>query len=216
MKQRYILRYCSAIVLISLLAGCSQAPTNLSDSKKIIERYYDSGKFDAELDGVIDLAKKYFNRIQPNEHSAVIFDIDDTVLSNYHDMKSIDFGYIPKLSHDWILQADAPVIPQSKELYDQLVAQGFHIIFLTGRQADEYEASLKNLQLRGFNQFDRVIVRGPEEKKLSAKDYKTAHRKALTEQGYTIEGSVGDQWSDLEGGYTGHVVKLPNYTYKID
>lgn len=215
MKKQFLVRYVSAIILSIVLSGCSQTPVNLSDAKAAIVKYYESGKFDWELNQTVDLAKKYFMRIKPTEHSVVLFDIDDTILSNYCDMKSIDFGYIPKLSHQWILRATAPVIAPTKELYDQLIAQGFHIIFLTGRQEDEYDATVKNLSLWGISTFDRLIVRAAQEKNLAAQDYKTKHRKALQEEGFVIVGSVGDQWSDLAGGSSGHIVKIPNYTYII-
>ena len=34
--------------------------------------------------------------------------------------------------------------------------------------------------------------------------------------GYSIVATVGDQWSDFEGGHTGYKVKLPNYLYTIE
>jgi len=40
--------------------------------------------------------------------------------------------------------------------------------------------------------------------------------KKLSEEGYRIIGCIGDQKSDLEGGYSGHKVKIPNYIYVIE
>ena len=37
--------------------------------------------------------------------------------------------------------------------------------------------------------------------------------KQLTEQGYTILLSIGDQQSDLDGGYAERTFKLPNPVY---
>jgi len=37
----------------------------------------------------------------------------------------------------------------------------------------------------------------------------------LTNQGYEIVGTVGDQWTDLNGPYSGIQIKLPNYLYEI-
>ena len=50
---------------------------------------------------------------------------------------------------------------------------------------------------------------------MKAVDYKTAKRVFLTNKDYDIIGTVGDQWSDLEGEYHGIQIKIPNYLYLI-
>lgn len=202
--------WCSTILLC---VGCQPRPINLTEAKNSVQAYYDSGKFDWEFEQVIERAKKHFSRVPNVFKPTVIFDVDDTILSDYCKMKDIEFGYIPKLSHEWVLQADTCVIKYSKKLYDFLRAKGYTIIFLTGRKHDEDVATIKNLTAVGITGFERLIVRSQEEEKLLASEYKLERRKQLTEQGYTIVGSVGDQWSDMSGGYTGYAVKVPNYTY---
>ncbi len=51
---------------------------------------------------------------------------------------------------------------------------------------------------------------------MKALDFKSTKRVWLTEQGYEIIGTVGDQWSDLEGLYHGIQIKIPNYLYLIE
>ena len=46
--------------------------------------------------------------------------------------------------------------------------------------------------------------------------YKLEQRRELEEQGYSIVATIGDQWSDFDGGHSGYVVKLPNYLYTIE
>lgn len=210
--------YFSRIIFLILLifSACSdQRPINLTLAKEQVEHYYECGQYDKDLEAIVNKTIKHFEKVPVHNNTAVIFDIDDTVLSDYGNEKSISFGYIPKLSHAWIMQANAPAIAQTKKLYNYLINRGFKVIFLTGRLHHEYEATLKNLTEQGFKGFDRIIVRSPEEEKLSAQEYKTAHRKQLTEEGLDIVGSIGDQLSDLEGGYAGYKVKLPNYRYMI-
>lgn len=191
-------------------------PLNLTDARNKVEYYYECGNYDKELDKIIHKAIKHFKKVCVESNSVVIFDIDDTVLSNYCDEKEIFFGYVPKLYHEWIMKAETPAIAQTKRLYDYLVHQGFHIIFLTGRKYNEYDVTIKNLAEQGFFTFDRLIVRSTQEEKLTAQQYKTNHRRLLTQEGYNIVGSVGDQWSDLVGDYAGYRVKVPNYRYRID
>lgn len=46
--------------------------------------------------------------------------------------------------------------------------------------------------------------------------YKSGIRKQLAEEGYRIWGNVGDQWSDLQGDFSGNrTFKLPNPMYFV-
>lgn len=46
--------------------------------------------------------------------------------------------------------------------------------------------------------------------------FKSEIRKQLVEEGYRIWGNVGDQWSDLQGEFTGNrTFKLPNPMYFV-
>ena len=110
----------------------------------------------------------------------------------------------------------APAIPKVKELYDFLLSKGAKIIFLTGRNFPEYEVTFQNLKNEGYTVFDTLITQIGDEKKMKALEFKSSKRKWLTEQGYEIVGTVGNQWSDLEGEYHGIQVKIPNYIYLIE
>src|ERR1700722_8787141 len=127
-----------SVFCIFIVGTITPRPMNLTDARNKVEDYYECGKFDRELDKVVKRAIKHFARVPVLHNSVVIFDIDDTVLSNYCDEKEIFFVYIPKLFHEWIMKAKTPRIPQTKRLYDYLVCRGFHIIFLTGRKYNEY------------------------------------------------------------------------------
>ena len=210
-------KYTSIISVLILLVGCGSPdrPVNLTIAKQQVEQYYESGSYENDLRDIVDSAINHFSKISVSDKSLVIFDVDDTVLSDYADAKAISFGYIPKLSHEWVLRADAPAVLEVKRLYDYLIEHKLHIIFMTGRKFDEHDATTKNLKLRGFTHFDKLIVRERHELKLTARAYKSGRRKQLTQEGYTIVGCIGDQKSDLEGGYAGYQVKLPNYKYLI-
>lgn len=179
-----------------------------------VEDFHSSGGYDRELGGVVQNAQLYAATIKPQNNSAWVFDVDETSLSNYAEMDSINFGFVAKMNHDWIMSAAAPAIPQTLALYKQLVAAGFKIIFLTGRKDIEHDATVLNLQKEGYTTFETLIVRDPAEYNLTALEYKSNRRTQLTQlAGYNIVGCVGDQWSDLDGPYTGFKVKLPNYIY---
>lgn len=196
--------------------GSESRPKNLSFAKQEIEEYYEKGHFERDVKIVVDKALSYFkSRICCNAQSAVVFDIDDTILWSYYDMKDINFGFVPKLFHEWVLQAKTPLVPHVKRLYDFFVSRGCQIILLTGRRFDEREATMKNLQDLGFHKIDLLIMRDEDELETKAIDYKSEHRRLLEEKGYRIIATIGDQLSDLEGGYAHYKVKIPNYTYII-
>jgi len=193
-------------------------PRPLYQATYDIEQFHEGGEYDASLQYVVQNAMWYAASLgqASGPKDAWVFDIDETSLSGYEEMKSIGFGYVPKLSHEWILSASAPAIQPTLQLYTQLQQQGFKIIFLTGRHWDEADATAQNLASEGFTKYETLIVRTPAESNMTATDYKSARRTDLVEnQGYNIVGCVGDQWSDLNGPYAGFKVKLPNYIYYL-
>ncbi|WKZ69452.1 MAG: HAD family acid phosphatase [Melioribacteraceae bacterium] len=205
------------IIIPLIFFGCSSTEVvNLDTAKMIVQDYYENGQYDKEVDEIINDAIKELSRQTFPENSLAIFDVDETMLSNYAHTKEIGFGFEWKLWGEWIQRADCEVIPQSRKLYDWLQERGVKIAFLTGRKPYEYEATIKNLSQVGIITYDTLITRTDKTKDMLAEDFKDYERKLLAEKGYNIVVCVGDQWSDLEGSNTGLTVKLPNYLYLID
>lgn len=203
---------------LTLLIACEKndKPINLTNARNAVKQYYESGKFDEELNEVIEEAKKKFDKVKFKENSVVIFDIDETVLNNYELAERMGFGYVYEMNKQWNEEMKAPAFPQVKELYEFLLSKGAKIIFLTGRNFPEYEVTYKNLINAGYTVFDTLITQIGDETKMKAREFKSSKRVWLTENGYDIVGTVGDQWSDLEGYYHGIQIKIPNYLYLIE
>lgn len=201
-----------------ILAACSHTPqlTNLDTAKSLVRTYYESGAYEKECEFTVSEGIKEIERSPIPSNAVAIFDVDDTALSNYESSKQIGFGYVP--SH-WIASmesGEAKAVPQTKRFYDWLISKNIKVIFLTGRNPEAFAATKKNLLNRGYTKFDTLIVRNEAEKKLPASSWKETIRKQLTQKGYNIVASIGDQWSDLSGEFTGVKIKLPNYIYLID
>jgi len=214
-------KFLALITIVVLLNNCNSVSTpqglmNLSDAKVLVQNYYESGTFDAECKQIIDDAIAQIEKIKLSDSSAVVFDIDETALSNYDLTKEIGFGFRADLWDAWLQKASAKAIPQTKRFYDWLISKNIRVIFLTGRSEKEREASAKNLYNEGYTKYDTLIVRNPDEKKIPAAEFKAGKRERLTRKGYKIIACVGDQWSDLVGGNAGIKIKLPNYLYIID
>ena len=202
---------------LTLLISCAtEKPVNLSIAREEVKQYYESGKFEEELNKVITDAKQKFDKAEFTDSSVVIFDVDETALDNFELAEKMGFGYNYEMNKKWNAEMKAPAIKQVKELYDFLLSKGSKIIFLTGRNFYEYEVTYQNLVKEGYTVFDTLITQIGDETKMKAKDFKSGKRIWLTNQGYEIIGTVGDQWSDLEGEYHGIQVKIPNYLYLIE
>jgi acid phosphatase len=200
--------------VVILLAGCNTKPVNLSVARESVKEYYETGKFDEELDNVIREAIDKFSKVEFTENSVVIFDVDETALDNYEVSKEMGYGYVYEMVYEWTQDAKVPAFPQVKELYNYLLRKGSKIIFLTARGYDEYDATYKNLINQGYNGFDTLITKSKNEYDMKSLEYKSAKRDELVQKGYEIIGTVGDQWSDIEGPHHGIQVKIPNYLYQ--
>lgn len=210
------LLFISLLILIGCSGGSENRLLNLGAVKKVVQNYYESGQYDKDMKRIIDDAVEYFNRLTIPPEATVVFDIDETALSNYEHIKEIDFGYYYEIWLEWLKKSDATAIPQTKRFYNYLISKNIRIVFISGRNCDSYQATLDNLNQQGYTEFDTVIVRKENERDLTATEFKSSKRSELVSRGYKIIANIGDQLSDLAGGNSGFEIKLPNYIYLID
>ena len=194
---------------------------NLSRVKSILNQYVDSHQYTKDLSQVTQRAQVTLTKsVQAHlalKHSkplAIVFDIDETLLSNYPMMRHYAYGGDQPLFDRFAAQADAPLIEPTAQLYHQALQQGIHVFLITGRPAFLRQATIDNLKRHGLNHWDALMLL-PKNNRLTIGAFKTASRKKIVKQGYTIIMNVGDQLSDLVGGYSQSRVKLPNPFYLI-
>ena len=180
---------------------------NLDDLKAQLRQYHECtckcGCYAKDLDRQADRAIAFL-RIRaanhhPQEKLALVLDIDETTLSNYRQLLKADFGYDKNAFTAWVESAQAPAIPGTLRLYQEAKRLGVSVFFLTGRAEDQRAATEQNLRSRGFQDWQRLIMRLPAQASATALEYKSAARAAIAAQGYRIVLNVGDQWSDLRG-----------------
>ncbi len=197
----------------------ASALPNLALVKQELEAYHDSGAYMTDIHTVIEQAKANLI-IQANnntEHKklALVLDIDETSISNYNDLKSVGFGGNNDIWTKQMLQAQEPAIEPTLELYKLALKENVKVFFITGRSVKLESATEKMLKNDGYTTWAGLYLRTAIYKTSLAEDYKTAIRKNITEQGYDIIENVGDQYSDLIGGYADAQYKLPNPYYYI-
>lgn len=172
-----------------------------------------------------DVAGKYSSEfvksvaITGDGRDAWVFDIDETLLSNVPYYQAVGFGsevFNESSFNDWVNLADAPAIPSSLSLYEELQKLGFKIFLLTGRSEYQRNATEANLLFAGYKNWERLILRGFSDQGKPAIIYKSEKRAELVNAGYRIHGNSGDQWSDLWGhAVASRSFKLPNPMYYI-
>jgi acid phosphatase len=224
----------AALVAIVLGAGCSSAGApppvaavpSLVEAKRQVAEYVASGRYDADIADVVAQAKSYLTtRVARGGKLAIVLDIDETSLSNLPALRANDYGFvIPGPCADpprgpcgflaWILLARAEPIRPVLELSRQAREQGVAVFFLTGRPERLRSATEANLKAAGY-EWTSVLLKPDALNTPSAVDFKAAERKKLVEQGYVIVANVGDQMSDLDGGFAERTYKLPNPFYFV-
>ena len=189
-----------AVLAIGLTVGftgrpaLASEPANLSYHKQELRVYVDSGEYAQSVAAVALSANKYVARRiargqAKGEKLAIVFDIDETTLSN--------------LAH--IVQI----------VYDTAVRAKIDVFFITGRREADRRATEKNLREVGYDTWTKIFYKPETDIMLTTAGFKTDVRRKLTKEGYVIIANIGDQDSDLTGGYAERVFKLPNPFYLV-
>ena len=67
----------------------------------------------------------------------------------------------------------------------------------------------------GYNKWNGLILKPADYHKKSVIPFKSSARKSVEAKGYTIIETIGDQYSDVKGGYADRGFKLPDPFYYI-
>lgn len=216
MLRRYlaslILGWCSLAVILPA------EPLNLTTAKEAVIQYVDSGEYELDVAEVAARAREWIaTRVadkQPGEKLAVIFDIDETALSNVHHMREMDFGYVPALWDAWVADQTAPPIGPVRDIYRLARRHELGIFFITGRREKDRPGTVRNLQQVGYGEYNGLTLK-PDDYEGSTVAFKAAERERIESEGWTLIANFGDQQSDLDGGAAEKTFKLPNPFYLI-
>ncbi|MCA1981298.1 HAD family acid phosphatase [Nocardioides nematodiphilus] len=174
----------------------------------------------------------------PAANTAVVFDVDSTLLSDYGNEEDMSFNYSPAVNAIWVNHELFPAVAGMPALLRKLAGQGYKIYGITGRPAAQETHTLGNLVKAGYTSdgtatgtplfdgdtlFTKDLANQPwvdctadgsAATACSTVEYKALTRKHIQDtDGVTIAMNVGDQWSDLEGGYAAKSQKVPNPSY---
>lgn len=222
-KHRIVINTFFAVICAILINKTTYAePANLSRLKQEIQAYHDSGAYHKELTQVMTHARDFIiSRVEINAHDphpaklAVVLDVDETSLSNYDKMVAREFTGDREQIHREILAANSPVIEPMLSLYDDILKHGVTVFFVTGRHQSERHATCRNLKSAGYHDWAGLYLKPEHYHHASIIPFKSETRATISKLGYAIIASIGDQLSDLQGGYTEKTFKLPNPYYYL-
>lgn len=205
----------TALLFVTPSSGAPPAePRNLDLLKHEIDDYIDSGRYWDEIAAVAKEANAYLERRtkQGGGRLTIVFDIDETMLSNLPHIRSLGYGYQSAAWLAWVAKAEAPVIGPMREVFRTARRLGIEVIFLTGRRERDRLATEKNLKAAGVGDYAGLFFMPTESNDKDGR-FKTAARQRLVGEGYVIIANIGDQDSDLEGGFAERTFKLPDPFY---
>ncbi len=207
---------CLVIVLATALTGLSSAkePPAPATPAQIVA-YHDSGEWRATTTRKVRRAKSFVRRWLVHHHGAnrpkpaIVLDIDDTSLSLYDCAKAQNF--VAPLA--CTVQPTLPAIPQTRNLYWYAIRHNVAVFFITGRPEPLRAFTVTQLRASFYRGPNTLYLRPNSDHNTTVVPYKSGTRKEITEKGYRILVNIGDQQSDLTGGYAKRSYKLPNPMY---
>ena len=187
------------------------SPTPCPDSAVPYRR---SGQWNRDISTVAQRAKRYLKRRLARRRPArpaVVLDIDDTSLSLYACMKR--YAFAPSGVGRCVVAGGLPAIRQTRSLFRYARKRHVAVFFVTGHPEWLRDLTVKNLRAAGYHGRWKLVMRPNGYSRSSLIPYKRGARRKIARRGYSILVNLGDQWSDLRGGYALGSYKLPNPMY---
>jgi acid phosphatase len=207
-----------AALLALAFAPAAGATDPTGKSVAEIREFYSSGDWSRAVSKQARRAKRWLKartlgRNAPRK-PALVLDIDETSLDNYPCLDAS--GGIPYEGGPFalcVLAYDAPAIRPVRSLFRRARALGVRVFFITGRPQGLRDGSLRNLRSAGFKGAFELVLQPNGYAEESMVPYKSGARRRIQRRGFRIIANVGDQRSDLRGGYSERTFKLPNPIY---
>jgi predicted secreted acid phosphatase len=214
MNSRIRLAILAAVLSAGALATAATAhEPEQPATPEVITEYYDGGHYDEDLEATTKRATTVLKsqlRRKPTK-PAIVFDIDDTLESTYACAKrgNFDRNAITACIANFDQQPIKPVWRLLRYAQKKKVA----IFIVTGRPDGLRAGTRKQLKEDGMRGRYTLVTRPNDEFGQPSAGYKTQVREDIDADGYTTLINIGDQQSDLSGGFSKKRFKVPNPMY---
>lgn len=218
-SKRGLILLCAAVLVLNF-SWCGNTafaaePSREATTKELVE-YYESGEYEKDIREVADEAIEYLKTFEGKEGKfAVVLDVDETAVSNWGELFPTRFHFSPSYWKKWLTEERAPPIKPTLTLFNQAKKQAVAVFFITGRKEKYRQVTVEDLERAGYSGCAGLTMRTPDTFSEPASVYKPRARKMIAEEGYDIILNMGDQESDLVGGYARKTFKLPNPFYEV-
>jgi predicted secreted acid phosphatase len=214
----YFLLLLVATFFAWLKLGHAQTPMQPQVQSNLKE-YYESGKYYEEIATKVAEVQDYISKQSPlsrYQQRAIVLDIDETSLSNYQTLKRLSFTRNEQALTAAYMLSKGDAIPSVLSLYQYAINHKIAVFFISERidSPEIRKATMDNLVSAGFSQWQELILM-PIEEQQNVENFKTKARQKIAMQGFDILANIGDQESDISGGYAEIKVKLPNPFYGL-
>ena len=157
---------------------------------------------------------------------ALVLDIDDTSLITYGYEVSQGFGFTPASNLAYLQTHTLPAVFGMTTLANWAHQHGIRVFWITGRHESQRPLTKANLTAVGYQAPDNQphLFMKPDANPpayltcgltCTTIQYKSMTREHIKHEGFDILASMGDQFSDLKGGFADRRVKMPNPMYFI-
>ncbi|MBT2383519.1 HAD family acid phosphatase [Streptomyces sp. ISL-11] len=157
---------------------------------------------------------------------AIVVDLDDTTLLTYNYELQQGFHFTPESQDAYLKSTDMAAVFGMPQLVNWAQSKGVTVFYVTGRGEHQREWSARNLKNVGYKPVADTAHFFLKNKQTppaylpcgatcTTVEYKSGTRKHIESQGYDIVANLGDQYSDLQGGYADRIYKLPNPMYYL-
>jgi predicted secreted acid phosphatase len=203
----------TALSTIALAAAATAHEPKQPATPEQITEYYEGGHFNEDLTAKTKRAttvlKSQLKR-KPRR-PAIVFDIDDTLESTYTCAKRANFERDAITT--CIATFDQTPIKPVWRLLRYAQKRKVAIFIVTGRPDGLRDGTIKQLREDGLRGRYTLVTRPNDEFGQPAAGYKTGVREDIEADGYTTLVNIGDQQSDLSGGFSKKRFKVPNPMY---
>ena len=186
------------------------------------------GNYAHEVEGIAADAQHFLaHRHAKGGAPAVVFDVDDTTLNTFNYEIFSSFAFNPTTNAQFVTDERFPAVFGMPDLVNWAGSHGYTVFFITGRPEAQRDATAGNLAKVGYTvptDVDHLYLKFPAGSPppylhcaavttCTTIEYKSGTRAHIESLGFDIVADFGDQFSDLEGGFTDHTFKIPNPMY---
>jgi hypothetical protein len=197
----------------------------VGDYAEEMRHYHDSGEYAKDVAAVGRRAYRFVvkrsRRLRreangPKPRLGIVFDIDETSLSNYRCLESFNFAQATPALATCVVQASGKAIAPTLRIWRYATRHGIRTYFITGRPdaiPGARDQTEMNMRAEGFTKWTKMVLAPSID--FNTIEYKTGARAEIEKSGVNLIANIGDQESDLAGGHADRAYKYPNPFYYI-